>query len=383
MDSTVNSRPNHYEALGLEPDASADDIAKAYARELRSPRTIGQIALAGIAYEVLRDPAKREAYDRSIGLAREPEAALIQWSGASPFRAPYLRTARAAPAEDRAALTAAPSTRPQEPAPVPDTNEQRLPSHLAAAFRDIAQPEPLQKPAPPTPPELEGRQAVTVAPSQDPPPRRLNERGPVSDEVEDVKFDWRRIGIGAGALVAVAGLFGVWAGSEVGNDNPPPPTEAASKTMLPPATPFPESLNDGQAAEPAVMPPTPRVARTIAVVPAARAVRNQRPAETLDGQPSEATEPASSQIAASDPLAPTAEQAPQELVSAAVKAASMPLPNRTIARTIERIGYSCGQVASTDAVEGQAGVFTVSCTSGHAYQARPVNGRYRFKRLNR
>ena len=48
----------------------------------------------------------QEAYDRSIGLAREPEAALIQWSGASPFRAPYLRTARAAPAEDRAALTA-------------------------------------------------------------------------------------------------------------------------------------------------------------------------------------------------------------------------------------------------------------------------------------
>ena len=59
----------------------------------------------------------------------------------------------------------------------------------------------------------------------------------------------------------------------------------------------------------------------------------------------------------------------------------MPLPNKTVARTIDRIGYSCGNVASALLVEGAAGVFTVTCTSGQSFQARPVNGRYRFKRL--
>jgi hypothetical protein len=58
----------------------------------------------------------------------------------------------------------------------------------------------------------------------------------------------------------------------------------------------------------------------------------------------------------------------------------MPLSNALIARTIGRIGYACGQVASTAPVDGSAGMFKVTCTSGHAYQARPVGGRYRFKR---
>ena len=60
----------------------------------------------------------------------------------------------------------------------------------------------------------------------------------------------------------------------------------------------------------------------------------------------------------------------------------MPLPNKVVARTIERIGYACGEVASTTPVEGAgSGVFTVTCTSGQSYQARPVRGRYRFRRL--
>jgi hypothetical protein len=59
----------------------------------------------------------------------------------------------------------------------------------------------------------------------------------------------------------------------------------------------------------------------------------------------------------------------------------MPLPKPTIARTLHRIGYSCGSVASTSAVDGQAGVFTVTCTSGQSYRASPQHGRYRFKKL--
>jgi hypothetical protein len=58
----------------------------------------------------------------------------------------------------------------------------------------------------------------------------------------------------------------------------------------------------------------------------------------------------------------------------------MPLPNAVVARTIERIGYSCGEVASTSPMEGD-GVFKITCTSGQSYRAAPVHGRYRFKRL--
>jgi hypothetical protein len=60
----------------------------------------------------------------------------------------------------------------------------------------------------------------------------------------------------------------------------------------------------------------------------------------------------------------------------------MPLPNSVIANTIGRIGYPCGEVASTVPIDGAAGgVFKVTCTSGHSYRAAPVNGRYRFRRL--
>ena len=75
-------------------------------------------------------------------------------------------------------------------------------------------------------------------------------------------------------------------------------------------------------------------------------------------------------------------QAAAEAPQVAAAAADMPLPNSTIARTIERIGYSCGEVASTAPVAGEEpGVFKVTCTSGQSYRAAPVRGRYHFRRL--
>ena len=61
-------------------------------------------------------------------------------------------------------------------------------------------------------------------------------------------------------------------------------------------------------------------------------------------------------------------------------AVAAPLSNATIARTIGRIGYACGRVVSTSAIEG-AGAFKVTCTSGDSYRAAPIRGHYRFKRL--
>ena len=69
-----------------------------------------------------------------------------------------------------------------------------------------------------------------------------------------------------------------------------------------------------------------------------------------------AAEPQPAEIAsndlATDPLAPK----PVE--------ASMPLPNKVIARTIERIGYSCGEVSSTSAVDGSSGAYNVTTQLG-------------------
>lgn len=80
----------------------------------------------------------------------------------------------------------------------------------------------------------------------------------------------------------------------------------------------------------------------------------------------------------------TGEQRAPEAPAATVTPAKLPLPNAVIARTIGRIGYPCGQVASAATVEGDApGVFTVTCTSGHSYRAAPVRGRYHFRRLAR
>ena len=67
--------------------------------------------------------------------------------------------------------------------------------------------------------------------------------------------------------------------------------------------------------------------------------------------------------------------------AAASRSASLPLSKATIARTIGRIGYACGSVASTSAIDGQSGAFKVTCTSGDSYRASQVRGRYHFKRL--
>lgn len=81
MVSSVKSRPNHYETLGLKPTASGDDIAAAFAIEsckiIQSPRVNepsvrAQARQIREAHETLRDQAKRRAYDASLGLEVEP-----------------------------------------------------------------------------------------------------------------------------------------------------------------------------------------------------------------------------------------------------------------------------------------------------------------------
>lgn len=67
------AKRDYYEVLGLSKDASADEIKKAYrtkAKELHpdrnkdNPKSETQFKEAGEAYDVLKDPEKKAAYDR-------------------------------------------------------------------------------------------------------------------------------------------------------------------------------------------------------------------------------------------------------------------------------------------------------------------------------
>lgn len=100
----------------------------------------------------------------------------------------------------------------------------------------------------------------------------------------------------------------------------------------------------------------------------------QRPSVEPGTADNQFVQSATAQAATEDPLAP----AP----ATPAVAADLPLPGKVIARTIDRIGYSCGSVASTTAIDGQSGAFKVTCSSGQSYRAAPVHGRYRFKRLS-
>ncbi|HEY0164514.1 MAG TPA: DnaJ domain-containing protein, partial [Sphingomicrobium sp.] len=90
MNSSVKSRRNHYQILGLEVGATDADIAAAFATESRKiiqnprvnePDVREKARQVRTAHQTLRDPAKRSAYDASLGLgakesATAPEAAV-------------------------------------------------------------------------------------------------------------------------------------------------------------------------------------------------------------------------------------------------------------------------------------------------------------------
>jgi hypothetical protein len=365
MVSPVKSRPNHYDMLGLAPEASADEIARAFAREMgiAGAQPIGAAARICAAYETLRDPVRRRDYDRSIGIVPKPRPQVRQWAFPAPQPHWSPLVASVGP------QVAAPPERRPEPMAEPDTIAERA-SRIADTLRELARPierAPAAKPEPAPPPQ---KSAYVIEPDIR---ELLTARSDEPQLIEERAFDWRRPVLAVGGLVVGAGLIGALAGLWVKGDVDPAQDEPALTVGIPAA----RAHAVAAAPEPAVEAAAPR-GHARAAVPTVRTKRAAPPLQ-LAQRPSVESEPvdnqfvdsATEQAAAQDPLAP----APPAAV-----AADLPLPEKVIARTIERIGYSCGSVTSSAAVDGASGVFKVTCSSGQTYRAAPVHGRYRFKR---
>ena len=342
MVSVVKVR-THYEVLGIKPSATRDEIAQAFAREtsMFRPRPFGGLAEVTLAYEVLHDPGRRRAYDASIGI-KPPPAAL-----------PTIR----------ASLPTAPLVSPQ-----PLIGRSAVPFVAAPARpplsenREAPEPEPRLRPGP----EI-GR--LPPLPMED----RLN--------VEVSPIEWKRMGmmVGglAGAAILIGALAGWWSGREA---NLPPQPEAAKAKPAPNPVAATEAPQFGAVRSRVDAPPDRRRLAAVAPVPAERTVAGRQPAAPVAAAAE--SEPQEGAVQPGELVSSAGEEAASPAPAAV--AAAMPLPNRVIARTIGRIGYTCGEVASAAPVEGEAaGVYKITCTSGHSYQAKPVNGRYHFRRWGR
>ena len=375
MGSILGSRPNHYETLGLTPTATAEEIERAYAREIMRPRAFGGLAGIGIAYATLKDEAKRRAYDEAIGVAprSQPVAAraLNCWQMTAPVHLnPVVQTLQ------HPSAAPSPASAPETPAAAPRE------SFIAASLRELANPEPLVRPQP----EPRQPQAQALPDQQRPPEIQPAPYGLAEEEVDDTAIRWQRPAAIGGGLLAAAVLFGAWAGTAVRDPEPPVEAEAGVTMAVPQAT------SRASASEPVEARDADTAPAKMALAAVRSPARRQAGAERakapmprpLQLTPDEERELAGGQFVDSavqqaDAAAAAIQPAEQAVVAAQAR---LPLSERTVARTIGRIGYACGSVASiSDA--GSPGVFKVTCTSGDAYQARPVRGRYHFRRWGR
>ena len=306
----------------------------------------------------------------TVRSAPPPEPQPSSWSIAAPRwnNAPFVASAV------RAGSAPIPSVQ-VDPQALPSV-EPRTGSAIAASLRDLAAPG-VREPSPAPQPQAEPERRPE-AQSEPPPGGRA-----AWPDAEAGAIHWQRPALAVGALVLGVGLFGAWAGWEAGNDV----AAAAAGTS-----------GDARGAAARGTAGRGRSADRSG----AEGCRGAARAEAGEGcggsgqARDSASDPAHSGRGAgtrrkrvrrkrgSASWNSAAGQVAAESQPAAASPARLPLPNAVVARTIGRIGYSCGQVASTTAIEGgEPGAFKVTCTSGHSYRAAPVRGRYHFRRWGR
>lgn len=178
------------------------------------------------------------------------------------------------------------------------------------------------------------------------------------------------ISSGVGCLVAALALAGC--GEIPGGAGDAKP-EAANGSGL--TIDLPEPVADEvekDAADSAVAKPVPPPAT------------NKAPSIPAGAQPAPEAPPERKAPAPSDPRqAEVPERAPGQAAAApAAGTSGPPLPNSVIARTLDRIGFRCGSVVSTDRVDALDGgsAYKVTCSSGQSYRASDQTGRYRFSK---
>jgi hypothetical protein len=342
MVSSVRSRPSHYETLGLTPAASDEEISQAFARKMSlfGAHPMGSGAQICIAYETLRDPARRREYDRSLGLAPDPVGR--QWAFATPRLqwAPFIASA----VPGGLVETALPPE-PHVTTPAESIVQERKPMVERPAGAIQAQIE-----------ELRARPA----------------RAPLH-EPEERGVDWKRPVLAVGGFVLAAGLIGALAGMSVKDDA----ASAVAGTV--PTFGRPAARLHADAAAPAAVATEVESAAPI-ITPTARPKRStprHGPSSAWVKEVSRSL--ADSNSASGQPIEAAVDENAADSVAAQPVAADMPLPNKVIAKTLERVGYKCGDVSGTTAVS--SGVYDVTCSSGQSYRASRVRGHYRFHRV--
>ena len=375
MAGTLSSRPNHYDALGLTPAASDDQIARAFGLKMKAFRwhPAGAAAELWIAYETLRDRIKRADYDRSLGLVPQRQQ---RWSMTVTQQqwTPFIASERE-------------MERDQVPEPHVSAGERteapidaRLEA-IAATIRELTKP-PLPEP------RAEAPQVRTpVQPRRQPAGdldiviediRRVGRMEKERLQEEDRPLNWKRPVQLVGGLVVGAGVLGALLGISA-RDNPAP---AEAESPSPSPSPLPHAGVVQHA-------PVPPVASSAAIpfasddgdlYPAKARAHRRYASKSRSAPPADTVTPTDSAPVPAEPdAAPGAGSVAADPLAPKPAGASLPLSKSTIARTLDRIGYRCGGVASSSAVDS-AGTFSVTCSSGQAYRATPVHGRYRFRR---
>ena len=382
MDNKIRSRTDHYETLRVARTASGEDISRAFASQMLTARmrpdiSVARLAMLSVAYETLRDPIKRRAYDASIGLVAKPVAPPMR--NAAPFIgvATIDRLNRLADP-----FPSVPQQQPQVRAADPRV-EPRVAGFIAASLRPPARRDDAQSQPHPSPP-AQPAPAVLQEPAAEPAIARFDE-----GSIEDGRLEIGRTAATLGACVIGVAILSIALAVPVPNPDRLPDSPESAQQALTVALPPAASADDSDVAltSPPAAEHAPREAQ-MTVDPVARPTRPEPGKERLAEVAVNEVAAASSALDASaDQAAPvtaaveSADDSASDQSPVTAAAARMPLPNATVAHTIQRIGYACGRVVSTSGVDGAAdGVFKVTCSSGDTYQATPVRGRYHFRR---